>query len=95
MIMRKAKGDKIMYICIKTNENMDLLVKTLLAANISIDVSRHSNLSWIRADLKAAGFLSYVAVYSKELVIHNKDYNDNTVLAKISFEDLETIYELD
>ena len=84
-----------MYICIKTNENMDLLVKTLLEANVSIEVSRHDTLSWIRAGLKAAGFLSYVSVYGKELVIHGKDTEGPTVLTKISFEDLETIYELD
>lgn len=84
-----------MYICIKTNEKMDLLVKTLLEANVSIDVSRHDTLSWIRADLKEAGFLSYVSVYGKELIIHNKDNEDPTVLTIISFEDLETIYELD
>ena len=84
-----------MHICIKTNENMDLLVKTLLEANVSIDVSRHDTLSWIRADLKAAGFLSYVAVYGKELIIHSKEKDNPTVLTKISFEDLETIYELD
>ena len=84
-----------MYICIKTNENMDLLVKTLLENNVSIDVSRHDTLSWIRADLKAAGFLSYAAVYGKELIIHYKDSEHPTVLFKIPFEDLETIYELD
>ena len=95
MIMRKAKGDKIMYICIKTNENMDLLVKTLLEANVSIDVSRHDTLSWIRANLKEAGFLSYASIYGKELVIHTRDNENPSVLTKISFEDLETIYDLD
>ena len=58
----ESKRRQIMYICIKTNENMDLLVKTLLEANVSIEVSRHDTLSWIRAGLKAAGFLSYVCV---------------------------------
>ena len=87
-----------MYICIKTNENMDQLVNALLDANVSIDVSRHDMLSWISANLKEAGLLSYVAVYGKELVIHTKNRENPAaakVIARVSFDDLETIYELD
>ena len=84
-----------MYICIKTNENLDKLIQELLKANLAIDVRRYDALSFISVNLKQYGYSAYVPVYAKELVIHDLDLEQPNVLLKISFEDLETIYDLD
>ena len=84
-----------MYICVKTNENLDKLVADLLKANLSVDVSRHNTLTWIECDLKKAGLNAYVAVYSKELIIHTLDMEHPETKVTINFDDIETIYEID
>lgn len=84
-----------MYICVKTNENLDKLIQELLRLNLAINVSRHETLTWIDVNLKDYGYSSYVAVYSKELIIHDLGQQQYETHVKISFEDLETIYELE
>ena len=90
----KAKGDIKMYICVKTNENLDTLVSVLLKNNISLEISRHENLTWVDAKLKEAGFSAWAGIYSREITIHTVGNNDPKVIYRISFDDLETIYDL-
>ena len=84
-----------MYICVKTNENLDKLVQELLRLNLAINVSRHDSLTWIEVNLKDYGYSAYVAVYSKEVIIHDLGQQEYKTHVRISFEDIETIYELE
>lgn len=81
-----------MYICVKTNENLDELVKALLEANISIKVNRYERLTWVEADLSKYDYLAFLSISTKALIIHHKYTNDN--LYRISLDDLETVYDL-
>ena len=82
-----------MYICVKTNENLDKLIQVMLRNNLAIDVSRHDVLTWIEVKLRDYGYHAWIAVYGKELVVHSLTTSET--LFKISFDDLETIYNLD
>lgn len=82
-----------MYICVKTNENLDKLIQEMLRNNLAIDVSRHDTLTWIEVNLRDYGYSAWIAIYAKELVVHSLTTNET--LFKISFDDLETIYNLD
>ena len=81
-----------MYICVKTNENLDKLVNTMLANNLCIDVSRHDVLTWIKVKLEDYGYSAYVAIYANKVIIHS--LRTEETLFEISFKDVETIYEL-
>ena len=81
-----------MYICVKTNENLDKLVNTMLKNNLAIDVSRHDSLTWIKVKLEDYGYSAYVAVYANQIVVHS--IRTSETLFYIKFEDLETIYDL-
>lgn len=82
-----------MYICVKTNENLDNLVQDLLRLNLAIKVDRHSQLTWIEVKLKDYGYLAYVDIFFKEVVIHTSTTDET--LMKISFDNLVTIYDID
>lgn len=81
-----------MYICVKTNENLDELVKTLLEANISIKVNRYERLTWVEADLFKYNYLAFLSISTKALVIHERFTNED--LFRISLDDLETVYDI-
>ena len=82
-----------MYICVKTNENLDKLIQEMLRNNLAIDVSRHDTLTWIDVNLKEYGYCAWVAIYAKELVVCSLTTRET--LFRISFDDLETIYNLE
>lgn len=81
-----------MYICVRTNENLDILVKKLLERDLRFEVSRHDSLSWIKVYLEEKNYSALVRFYSKELSIISLDRSGDDI--DIKFEDLETIYEL-
>ena len=82
-----------MYIEVKTNENLDKLVKELLTRNLSINVRRHEYLTFIDVNLKEYGYGAYICFSQECLRIHS--FTTDNVEVLINFKDLETVYDLD
>ena len=82
-----------MYIVVKTNKNLDNLIKELLINDISVEVRKHKSLTFIDANLKEYGYGAYIDFTFKCLRIHS--FKNGNVEILINFEDLETVYDLD
>ena len=82
-----------MYIAVKTNENLDKLVKNLLTQNLSINVRRHVYLTFIDVNLKEYGYGAFINFSEKCVRIHS--FTTDNVEVLINFEDLELVYDLD
>ena len=84
-----------MYIALKTNENLDKTVKSLLEANLGIRVTRHTVMTFIDVNLKEYGYGAYLSFDTgKNLIIFSYDPNNKKSI-KISVEDICTVWDLD
>ena len=82
-----------MYICLNNTENTPKILRMFGERDITLEISAHSHLTFIRADeTEMNHYRGYVAFYSNCLRYHDLTGEGNDF--EIPFSELETIYEL-
>lgn len=84
-----------MYIAVKTNENLEKTIKSLLEANLGIEIRKHTHMAFIDVNLKKYGYGAYLSFdVGKYLLIFSYDPNNKKSIS-IDLEDICTVWNLD
>ena len=84
----------MLHICLNKNENTETIIKGFKSNNVSIEVQEIGSLVWLKANLREAGYLSYVNVAILKTLVICSNKTPETIM-RISLYDIDTIYELD